>query len=119
MADVVDLPALLAQLQGFPPLQRVLLATAGTLQGTLSAYFGAPVTVDVVSQSVRGDSVHREVAPYEITFLESLAESNRRASPDARLPGDTLATIPQKNSLADCCMSRPRFASARASKAPL
>lgn len=62
MADIVDLPALLAQLQGFPPLQRVLLATAGTLQGTLSAYLGAPVTVDVVSQTVRGDSVHREVA---------------------------------------------------------
>jgi chorismate-pyruvate lyase len=62
LADIVDLPALLAQLQGFPPLQRVLLATAGTLQGTLSAYLGAPVTVDVVSQTVRGDSVHREVA---------------------------------------------------------
>jgi len=62
VADIVDLPALLAQLQGFPPLQRVLLATAGTLQGTLSAYFGAPVTVDVVSQTVRDDSVHREVA---------------------------------------------------------
>jgi chorismate-pyruvate lyase len=61
MADIVDLPALLAQLQGFPPLQRVLLATAGTLQGTLSAYLGAPVTVDVVSQTVRGASVHREV----------------------------------------------------------
>jgi hypothetical protein len=61
LADIVDLTALLAQLQGFPPLQRVLLANAGTLQGTLSAYFGAPVTVDVVSQTVRGESVHREV----------------------------------------------------------
>jgi chorismate-pyruvate lyase len=61
MADIVDLPALLAQVQGFTPLQRVLLATAGTLQGTLSAYLGAPVTVDVVSQTVRGDAVHREV----------------------------------------------------------
>jgi chorismate-pyruvate lyase len=61
MADIVDLPALLDQLQGFPPLQRVLLATAGTLQGTLSAYLGAPVTVDVVSQTVQGESVHREV----------------------------------------------------------
>ena len=61
MADVVDLPALLDRIQGFPPLQRVLLATAGTLQGTLSAYFGAPVTVEVVSQTVEGEAMHREV----------------------------------------------------------
>ena len=61
MADVVDLPALLDRIQGFPPLQRVLLATAGTLQGTLSAYLGAPVTVDVVSQTVAGEAIHREV----------------------------------------------------------
>ncbi len=61
MADIVDLPALLDRLQGFPPLHRVLLANAGTLQGTLSAFLGAPVTVDVVSQSVDGDAIHREV----------------------------------------------------------
>lgn len=61
MADIVDLPALLAKVSGFPPLHRVLLATAGTLQGTLSAYLGAPVTVEVRSQTAAGDAIHREV----------------------------------------------------------
>ena len=32
-----------------------------------------------------------------ITFSESLAKSNRPANQDARLPGDTLVAIPQKN----------------------
>jgi chorismate-pyruvate lyase len=63
MADVVDLSRPLETIQGFPPLRRVLLATAGTLQGTLSAYFGAPVTVEVRSQRVDagGATVHRVV----------------------------------------------------------
>lgn len=61
MADIVDLSALLEQIRGFSPLRRMLLATAGTLQGTLSAYFGAPVTIEVRSQSLRGTTVHREV----------------------------------------------------------
>lgn len=61
MADIVDLPALLEQIRGYTPLQRMLLATAGTLQGGLSAYFGAPVTIDVRSQAIRGTTVHREV----------------------------------------------------------
>lgn len=41
----------LALLAGLAPLRRVLLATAGTLQGTLSAWFGERVDVRVVSQS--------------------------------------------------------------------
>jgi hypothetical protein len=61
VADVVDLSGLLDKIQGFPPLRRVLLATAGTLQGTLSAYFGAPVTIDVLDQWVDGDVMHRTV----------------------------------------------------------
>src|SRR5512132_2118970 len=59
------------------------------------------------------------VAPHQLTFLELRAESNCRASLDGRLPSDTLEAIPQKNSRGDCCKSRRRFASARASKALL
>jgi hypothetical protein len=61
VADIVDLAGLLEQIRSFPPLQRMLLGTAGTLQGTLSAYFGAPVTIEVRSQTLRGSAVHREV----------------------------------------------------------
>jgi hypothetical protein len=63
VADVVDLARLLETIEGFPPVRRVLLATAGTLQGTLSAYFGAPVTVEVRSQRIDADgvTVHRAV----------------------------------------------------------
>ena len=39
----------------------VLLATAGTLQGTLSAYFGSPVTIEVVSQAVDDGTIRRTV----------------------------------------------------------
>jgi hypothetical protein len=41
----------LAVLAGLAPLRRVLLATAGTLQGTLAAWFGEPVDVRLVSQA--------------------------------------------------------------------
>jgi hypothetical protein len=61
MADIVDLSHLLNLLRDFSPVRRVLLATAGTLQGTLTAYFGAPVTVEVVSQSDTGDVMERTV----------------------------------------------------------
>jgi chorismate-pyruvate lyase len=61
MADIVDPTALLEKIRDFSPWQRVLLGTAGTLQGTLSAYFGAPVTVEVREQRVEGDDLHRAV----------------------------------------------------------
>jgi hypothetical protein len=61
VADIVDPSHLLHVLRDFSPLRRVLLATAGTLQGTLSAYFGAPVTVEVVSQTADGDVMQRTV----------------------------------------------------------
>jgi hypothetical protein len=61
MADIVDLAQLLTKLEGFPPMRRVLLATAGTLQGTLTAYFGAPVTIEVVSQTVDDGNIRRTV----------------------------------------------------------
>ena len=62
MADIVDLAR--AARTGSRASRRCsgcCSATAGTLQGTLSAYFGAPVTVEVVSQRVDGDTVHRAV----------------------------------------------------------
>jgi hypothetical protein len=37
MAEIVDRDVVLKMLRGFTPLQRVLLATAGTPQGMLSA----------------------------------------------------------------------------------
>ncbi len=57
----MDPSRLLTVLGGFRPLRRVLLGTAGTLQGTLSAYFGAPVTIEVLDQRVEGDVMHRTV----------------------------------------------------------
>jgi hypothetical protein len=61
MADIVDPTALLEKIRAFTPWQRVLLGTAGTLQGTLSAYFGSSVTVEVRDQHLEGDDLHREV----------------------------------------------------------
>jgi hypothetical protein len=52
---------MLAKLQGFDPLRRVLLATPGTLQGTLAAYFGELVDVQMLSQSQDGATFDREV----------------------------------------------------------
>lgn len=61
MADIVDPSQLLDVLRHFSPLRRILLGTAGTLQGTLSAYFAAPVTIEVVSQTVDADAMERTV----------------------------------------------------------
>lgn len=61
MAEIVDPAGLLQVLHGFSPVRRVLLSTAGTLQGTLSAYFAAAVTVVVTAQSEDGASMQRDV----------------------------------------------------------
>src|SRR5215467_3947480 len=55
----------------------------------------------------------------KVTFSAMRAELDLPASLDGRLPSDTLGAIRQKNSRADCCRSRLRFASARANKALL
>ncbi len=61
MAETIDLDAVVEKLYGFSPLRRVLLATAGTLQGTLSAFFGAPVTIELVHQEESDGFLLREV----------------------------------------------------------
>jgi hypothetical protein len=61
MAEIVDRDVVLTMLRGFTPLQRVLLATAGTLQGTLSAFFGTPVTIELVHQHETDGRIFREV----------------------------------------------------------
>lgn len=52
MAEIYPIQEVLNQIEEFNPLQRILLATSGTLQSTLSAYFGESVTIEVVSQHV-------------------------------------------------------------------
>jgi hypothetical protein len=61
MAEIVDQAQLLAKLRGFSPLRRLLLAIPGTLQSSLSAYFGHPVTVQVLSQATQGAVIRRTV----------------------------------------------------------
>ncbi len=61
MAEIVDQQSVLDKIRQFRPLWRLLLATPGTLQGTLSAYFGAPITIEVVSQDIRGGRICRAV----------------------------------------------------------
>ena len=58
MAEILNPEGMLEALREFGPIRRVLLATPGTLQGTLSAYFGAPVTVQVKSQGDGRDHKH-------------------------------------------------------------
>jgi chorismate-pyruvate lyase len=59
MAEALDPEGMLRTIARFPPLARVLIATVGTLQGTLSAYFATPVLVRVVGQH-RGEDGHYE-----------------------------------------------------------
>lgn len=62
MAEIYPISEVLDKLKGFSPLQRILMATSGTLQSTLSAYFDGPVTIEVLSQSIReGKPITREI----------------------------------------------------------
>ncbi len=60
MAEIVDLQRELALIRGFSPLRRILLATPGTLQTALSAFFGAKVSVKVRDQEERSETVLRK-----------------------------------------------------------
>ena len=62
MSEIVHPPEVLDQIKEFPPLHRILLCQPGTLQGTLSAYFCAPVTVRVLEQRAKDDYIERSVA---------------------------------------------------------
>ena len=58
MPEIVPIDEVLTKVQHFSPLQRILLTTAGTLQSTLAAYFGSPVTVAVITQRAQGYKVY-------------------------------------------------------------
>ncbi len=61
MTEILAVDEMLQKLQGFDPLRRVLLATPGTLQGTLSAYFGRPIDIEMSSQRRDGSTIERVV----------------------------------------------------------
>jgi len=63
MAEILNPDEVLARLRGMSPLRRILLSVAGTLQTTLSAYFGESVDVEVLSQSEgdEGENIFREI----------------------------------------------------------
>lgn len=58
MAELVEITRALDLVREFPPLHRILLTCTGTLQGTLSAYFGEEVRVEVVRQSFEDRDSH-------------------------------------------------------------
>lgn len=66
MAEILHLEEVLEKLGDLKPLHRMLMATAGTLQTTLAAYFGEPVDVEVGEQSEEdgeeGTTLLRDVA---------------------------------------------------------
>ena len=53
MAELYPIDSVLEKLTAFEnPIHRMLLATAGTLQSQLSAYFRYPVSINVIHQEV-------------------------------------------------------------------
>jgi chorismate-pyruvate lyase len=61
MAEILNLDSVLSLVSDFPPVGRILLATPGTLQGTLAAFFCTPVDVQVRSQKVAEENIVRDV----------------------------------------------------------
>jgi hypothetical protein len=82
MAEIIDPTRLLALLNDFGPLRRILLGTAGTLQGTLSAYFRSPVTIAVTAQTVQQETIHRatDLACAELGVVACTAETTIHVS---------------------------------------
>lgn len=61
MGDVVEVERALAMVKAFDPIQRVLLTCTGTLQGTLSAWFGGPMEIVVVEQTHEDEETFHRV----------------------------------------------------------
>ena len=59
MSELIEITRALEQVRNFPPLHRILLTCSGTLQGTLSAYFGREIGVQVVEQTEEKDNIIR------------------------------------------------------------
>ena len=66
---IVEVERALEMVQQFHPIQRVFLTCTGTLQGTLSAWFGGPMQIHVIAQTQEGrlnlDWVARRVIKME------------------------------------------------------
>ena len=59
MSELIEITRALELVKEFNPLQRVLLTCAGTLQGTLSAFFGQEIGVRVIMQEESGSELIR------------------------------------------------------------
>ena len=63
--EIVHFDKVMQMIKDFSPLERVLLSTAGTLQTALSAYFGSPIEIKVVSQTENDDThISRNISHY-------------------------------------------------------
>src|SRR6266545_4501417 len=105
-----------------------ILMAVGRLHDLVTVFtFNTPPSGEFVYEREQNDGVSsprplrraRRSRPSNVTFSATRAELDLRASLDGRLLSDTLEAIPKKNSRGDCCKSRRRSASARASKALL
>jgi hypothetical protein len=62
MAELIEITAALGKVRDFNRLQRILLTCSGTLQGTLSAYFGREIKVTVTRQDIDPQDIIRRMA---------------------------------------------------------
>lgn len=76
MAELIEITRALEKVERFTPLQRILLLSAGTLQGTLSAFFGKEILVRVTQQSEDANHViHRSADLHDRNVVVCTAES--------------------------------------------
>lgn len=76
MAELIEITRALELVKDFEPLQRILLTCSGTLQGTLSAYFGREIVIKLVKQNCEEDGViQREANLHEGAMVVCLATS--------------------------------------------